>query len=104
MSLLWAVATGHRMVPVADILKHYQPTDGKDWQEVHDNYVWDHPTHQAFIRDIKANGVREPIPVNYENDPPTVENGHTRVLAAHKAGITHVPVKDYEWFDDDEKS
>lgn len=102
MSLLWTTATGVRMVPVQELLR-YRPTDGDTWEEVHDNYDWDHPKMKEFVADVRRNGVHTPVPVNYDNDPPTVENGHTRILAAEKAGVTHVPVKDYEWFEDDPK-
>lgn len=100
MSLLWTLATRTWMEPVQHILDRYRPTDGHTWQEVSDNYDWDHPKHKAFVQDVKANGVRTPIPIDYDNDPPTVEDGHTRLLAAQKAGLTHVPVTQYEWLHD----
>lgn len=107
MSLLWhtaALGEDQRTESVAHILEHYRPTDADTWEKVHNNYNWNHPKMHAFVEDIWRNGVHTPVPINYENDPPTVENGHTRVLAAHKAGVKRVPVKDYEWFEDDEKS
>lgn len=74
----------------------YQPTDGKTWEEIHDRYDWEHPGLKGLVADLKRRGVRETIEVDYEQDPPTVEEGHVRVLAAQKAGIEYVPIRQYE--------
>lgn len=103
MSLLWFVASGHKMVPVQHILDHFRPSDGATWQEVHDNYNWDHHSLRDFVADVRRNGVTRPVPVDYDQDPPQVKNGHTRILAAMKAGVSHVPVRDYEWLDPDDE-
>jgi hypothetical protein len=103
VSLLWVKASV-RHEPIERLLS-FQPTDFPTWQEVHDNFDWDHPKVKAFVADIAKRGVRKPVRVDYENDPPTIENGHTRILAAQKAGRTHVPVRQYEWpgdIDEDE--
>jgi hypothetical protein len=98
MSLLWTKVADNdvRQVPVHEVMG-YQPTDFPTWKEVHDNFHWDHPTMKNFVKHIGEHGVKKPIRVDYENDPPTVENGHTRALAAAKAGLSHIPVKQYEW-------
>jgi hypothetical protein len=98
VSNLWARAVGARWETVEQMLK-FQPTDGKTWQEVHDNYDWDHPKMKEFVKDVANRGVKSTIEVDYEKDPPTVEDGHTRVLAAQKAGLSHVPTRQYEHWD-----
>lgn len=105
MSNLWVRASEEiRHVPIQEALS-YQPTDFPTWKEVHDNFYWHKPALKNFVANIKEHGVKKPVRVDYENDPPTVENGHTRILAAAKAGLSHVPVKQYEWpgdIDEDE--
>lgn len=104
MSLLWKRATsGHRMVSTAEIMMFYKPSDGDSWSEVHNNYDWEHPKLKGFVDDVKRNGVTRPIPVDYDQKPPQVKNGHTRVLAAFRAGVSHVPVRDWEWLDPDDE-
>lgn len=98
MGLLWITASPRRTDSVANLLT-YKPTDGATWAEVHDNYDWDHPKMRDLVEDVRRNGVKEPVMVDYENTPPTVEDGHTRVLAAHRAGVTHVPVRQGSSFD-----
>lgn len=97
MSNLW-ISAGRRMDSVENLLS-YQPTDGDTWDEVRELHNWDHPKKRSLVEDIRHNGVKEPVMVDYENDPPTVEDGHTRILAAHKAGVTHVPVQQGSRFD-----
>lgn len=74
-------------------LLKYRPSDGASWQEVHDGYDWGHPSMRAMVADVAQNGVREPVRVDYEQHPPQITDGHTRVLAAHKAGVDRVPVR-----------
>lgn len=109
MSLLWAKVANEGDPPtegresVRHILDHYQPTDGKDWDKVRSNYVWDHPRWKPMQDDISRNGVRRPIPIDYHSDPPRVMNGHTRLLMAEKAGHNDVPVRQYHgWLDPDD--
>lgn len=95
MSNLWARSVGARWETVEQMLT-YQPTDGPSWQAVHDLHDWESPELKALVTSIASRGVRETIEVDYEKDPPTVEEGHLRVLAAQKAGISHVPTRQYE--------
>lgn len=100
MSLLWTQASGDvRMVPIKEVMS-YQPTDGANWDEVEDNYVWDHPKVQKFVQHVAEHGVKRPISVDYDESPPKVMDGHTRALAVLKAGHTHIPVKAYDWLGD----
>ena len=85
---------------VRHILDHYKPTDFDTWDEVRDNHYWHHPKMQAFVEDVQAAGVQRPIPIDYEQDPPRVMNGHTRLLAAEKAGLHDVPVRQHQGFMD----
>lgn len=104
MSLLWTtaarvpVATGHESV--RHILDHYRPYDADTWDEVRDMHNWHHPDVADFVDDVSRNGVQRPIPIDYHQDPPQVRNGHTRLLAAEMAGVTHVPVRQHEGFMD----
>jgi hypothetical protein len=85
MSNLWVHARNDvRYEPVERVMS-FRPTDFSTWQEVHDNFDWDHPKVKAFVANIAEHGVKKPIRVDYDNDPPTVENGHTRALAAGQA-------------------
>lgn len=96
MSLLWTVAAtgGHpTSEPVAHITKHYTFADADSWPEVKENYDLDHPTMRAMFDDVKRNGVRKPIRIDYEQEPPQVVDGHTRLMAAEAAGHEHIPVK-----------
>lgn len=107
MSLLWTTAAG---VPVATgresvqhILKHYKPWDADTWDEVREMHDWHHPDVADFVDDIARNGVQRPIPIDYHESPPRVRNGHTRLLAAEKAGVKDVPVRQHEgWLDPDD--
>ncbi len=91
MSLLWIQALRQQMEPVEHILRNYQPAGGKSWRDVHDQTDWDHPIQQAFVNDIKRNGVGEPIAIH---DGKVTD--HTRLLAAYRAGVKHVPVKNHD--------
>jgi 8-oxo-dGTP diphosphatase len=94
--------TAARTENVRHILNHYKPYDFDTWDEVRDNIIWDHPEMRAMVDDVRRNGVRRPVPIDYEQDPPVVRNGHTRVLAAEMAGLTRVPVRQHEWMDPDD--
>lgn len=55
-------------------------------------------SQQDLLADVAANGVKEPIEVQYaaEEAPGyrfAITNGHHRYIAAREAGHTHVPVK-----------
>lgn len=91
MSLLWTQALQHQTKSIKHIIQNYKPSGGKSWREVHDQTDWDHPIQQAFVNDIKRNGVGEPIAIHGG----TVTD-HTRLLAAYRAGVKHVPVKDHD--------
>jgi hypothetical protein len=90
MSLLWTQALQRKTESIDHILRNYQPAGGKSWRDVHDQTDWNHPIQQAFVNDIKRNGVGEPIALHGN----TVTD-HTRLLAAYRAGVKHVPVKDH---------
>jgi len=98
-----SVPAAERHESVAHILAHYQPTDFGTWAEVDHNFNWDVPENREFVEDVRRNGVRRPVPVDYESSPPKVMNGHRRVLAAHRAGIETVPTRQHEgWMDPDD--
>jgi ribosomal protein S18 acetylase RimI-like enzyme len=95
-----SVPAAERTENVAHMLAHYQPTDFGTWAEVDHNFNWDVPENSEFVEDVRRNGVRRPIPVDYESDPPRVMNGHRRLLAAHRAGVETVPTRQHEGFMD----
>ena len=94
------VPRAERTENVAHMLAHYQPTDFGTWAEVDHNFNWDVPENREFVEDVRRNGVRRPIPVDYESDPPRVMNGHRRLLSAHRAGVGTVPTRQHEGFAD----
>ena len=94
------VPAAERTESVRHMLSHYAPTDFGTWDEVRDNITWDHPQVRAFVEDVRQNGVRRPIPVDYESDPPRVMNGHMRLLSAERAGLETVPARQHEGFMD----
>jgi hypothetical protein len=94
------VPAAERTESVAHMLAHYAPSDFDTWGEVRHNFNWHEPGMQSFVDDVRRNGVRRPIPVDYEQDPPQVRNGHMRLLAAERAGVTHVPTRQHEGFMD----
>lgn len=89
------IPAAERTENVAHMLASYRPYDFDTWPEVEDNFHWDHPVMRAFVDHIRRNGVQRPIPVDYEQNPPQVRNGHTRLLSARRAGITKVPTRQY---------
>lgn len=98
-----AIPAAERTDSVRHMLDHYAPTDFGTWDEVRHNIVWEHPTVRAFVDDVRQNGVKRPIPVDYESSPPRVMNGHTRLLAAERAGLSEVPTRQHEgWMDPDD--
>jgi hypothetical protein len=94
------VPAAERTENVAHMLAHYQPTDFGTWAEVDHNFNWDVPENSEFVEDVRRNGVRRPIPVDYESSPPRVMNGHRRLLAARRAGVLTVPTRQHEGFAD----
>lgn len=110
MSLLWktAVSDGYpTSEPVSKITNEYSFADADSWPEAKENYNIDHPKMRAFFDDVKRNGVQKPIRIDYEQSPPQVVDGHTRLMAAEAAGHTHIPVKhgtfaDVHYYGDDE--
>lgn len=99
MSLLWTQASQHRTESVEHILQNCQPSTGTSWRETHDQTDWDHPTPKAFVDNVKRNGMQQPIGIHWDTSPPTVKD-HARLLSAYRAGLKHVPVKDYHDPDD----
>jgi hypothetical protein len=96
MSLLWKAAVEAAYPtrePVSHITSNYSFADGDSWPEVKENYDTNHPRMKSMFDDVRRNGVTEPIRIDYEQSPPQVVDGHTRLMAAEAAGHTHVPVK-----------
>ena len=51
------------------------------------------PEHLAKItEDVARHGVRQPIGIDHSTTPPTVSDGHTRLIAAYLAGHRRVPI------------
>jgi 8-oxo-dGTP diphosphatase len=97
------IPAAERAESVRHMLDHYKPSDFGTWAEVRDNYNWDHPGMQEFVDHVRQHGVLRPVPVDYEQDPPQVMNGHTRLLAAERAGVETVPTRQHEhYFDPDD--
>ncbi|MCW2929909.1 MAG: hypothetical protein JWM19_871 [Actinomycetia bacterium] len=97
------IPAAERTESVRHILDHYKPYDADTWDEVRGFTDWDHPKVRAFVDDIGRRGVLRPIPIDYEQDPPQVRNGHTRLLSAERAGVETVPTRQHEgWVDPDD--
>lgn len=90
------IPPAERTEGIQHILSHYLPSDFDTWDEVRDNNDWNHPVRRDFVDDIRRNGVTRPVPIDYEQDPPRVMNGHTRVLAAEMAGVSEVPTRQHQ--------
>jgi hypothetical protein len=84
---------------VATMTSGFQFADGPDWKSVQNNYNFKDPKMRAIQEDIRRRGVREPIPVDYEQTPPKVIDGHTRLALAERAGLKKVPVEHHDEFD-----
>jgi len=84
---------------VQHMTSRFHFADGDNWAEVRDNYNFDAPNMRAMQDDIKRNGIREPIPVDYSQNPPKVVDGHTRLALAERAGLQTVPTVDVDEFD-----
>ena len=50
------------------------------------------PPWEARREDIRRNGIKDPIPIDYGQDPPKVLDGYTRLSVAHQLGLKVVPV------------
>lgn len=46
---------------------------------------------EELTKDIARHGIRNPIGVDYSTKPPTISDGHTRLIAAAVLGIKKVP-------------
>jgi hypothetical protein len=78
---------------VGNITRNYKFADGQSWDEVKANYDTSHPAHREMHEDVRRNGIREPIVVDYNQDPPEVVDGHTRLMHAEALGMDKVPVR-----------
>jgi 2'-5' RNA ligase len=78
------------------VIHHFKFSDGDNWHEVLDNYDFDHPIWRGREADVKRNGVREPVPVDYGQEPPKVLDGHTRLALAQRVGLKQVPTQHYD--------
>jgi ribosomal protein S18 acetylase RimI-like enzyme/2'-5' RNA ligase len=88
-----------RTESVRHILDHYKPSDADTWDEVREDMDF-RPGMMGHARSVyeevrDAGEVKRPIPIDYEQDPPRVMNGHTRVLSAEQAGVEHVPTRQH---------
>lgn len=87
-------ASGHpTRESVHNIVHNFAFADGDSWDEVKANYDTSHPSQRKLRQDIKDNGIREPIKIDYDQSPPEVVDGHTRLMHAESLGHTHVPVE-----------
>jgi hypothetical protein len=77
----------------------YQFRDGPSWGDVKENYDFDHPKMRTLEEDVRRHGVRIPIPVDYEQKPPKVVDGHTRLAMAERVGLKRVPTEHHDEFD-----
>ena len=83
-----------------DAEPQYQHEPGRRaWQSVKDTYEHSWPGWERRRQDIRDNGVQRPIGIDYEEDPPRVRNGHTRLMLAEQVGLDKVPVKHLDRFD-----
>jgi GNAT superfamily N-acetyltransferase len=81
------------------ILTTFRFADAPTWSAVKDNYHLDQLARHPDREDIRQHGIREPIAVDYEQDPPEVVDGHTRLIHAEALGLKHVPVKNTTFAD-----
>lgn len=96
MSLLWTTATtgGYPTSDtVENLTKHYTHADGPSWDAVKHGYIEGHPANQEMREDIRQNGIKVPIKVDYDQSPPQVVDGHTRLWHAEALGLKEVPVQ-----------
>ena len=84
---------------VPRITHEYSFADGDSWPEVRDNFVMDHPSMRRMRDDIRQNGIQKPIAIDYEQTPPRVLDGHTRLAHAEALGMSHVPVRHVTQFE-----
>lgn len=75
------------------ILHTFRFADGESWEGVKANYDMSHPVHQQMRESIRQHGIQEPIAIDYEQSPPEVVDGHTRLMHAEALGHHTVPVK-----------
>lgn len=78
---------------VANITQHYRFADADSWPEARENFIEDHPASRAMREDIRQNGIKKPILIDYDQDPPEVVDGHSRLWHAEALGMKHVPVE-----------
>jgi hypothetical protein len=91
-----------RVRPVAELLAQVEPTDGPTWKEVFDYIDLNHyalfPEYWTkFLRSIQKHGIKTPIRLERRKgfrvmERQVVANGHHRMWAAVKLGLTEVPV------------
>jgi hypothetical protein len=78
---------------VENITKNYRFSDADSWPEARENFVEDHPASRAMREDIRQNGIKKPILIDYDQHPPEVVDGHMRLWHAEALGMKHVPVE-----------
>jgi hypothetical protein len=81
------------------ILRTFRFADAPNWEAVKANYDLDHPAHREMREHIRQHGIQEPIAIDYEQDPPEVVDGHTRLIHAEELGHHSVPVKNTTFAD-----
>jgi hypothetical protein len=101
----------HQFANVNDLVWKYNKTDseqvpmeglhgdagphsrGRDFQDLVETRLDHAPGHLAHItNDVSRRGVQSPIGVDHSTTPPTVSDGHTRLIAAYHSGHRRVPI------------
>lgn len=92
--LVWKYnKTDVEQTPMEGILDNAH-TRGRDFNDMVERRLDYSPTHLANIAgDVSRRGVQKPIGVDYSTTPPTVSDGHTRLIAAYHTGQRRVPVR-----------
>jgi hypothetical protein len=68
---------------------------GRDWKDLVQTKMDYDPGHSVeMLESVGRHGVRQPIGIDRRTTPPTVTDGHTRLMAAWALGQRRVPVRD----------
>lgn len=95
--LVWKYAkTDVEQTPMEGLHSDAGPhTRGRDFGDLVERRLDHSPTHlSTIVNDVSRRGVQRPIGVDRSTSPPTVSDGHTRLIAAYHSGQKRVPVRE----------
>lgn len=69
-----------------------RPSRQRDWLDLIETRMDYNPQYTShMVADVSRHGVREPIGIDTSTTPPTVSDGHNRLLAAYLTGMRRIP-------------